>query len=138
MGYPADAARGVDASMHGSGGVQGILQQHEANSNPYTRYYVEACKATGDPELAHNSDYNGPSQFGSAYGQAFIGRDGIRSDTYSAWIRNIGALKRQNLTVAFYAFVSSVVVEGGVTKGVNVRFGKNKAALKTAPDIEMW
>jgi choline dehydrogenase len=135
QGYPAELEKGVDASYHGTGGVQGILQQHKENSNPYTTYYVEACKNTGDPELAHTADYNGASQFGSAYGQAFVGRDGIRSDTYSSWIRNTGALKRPNLTVAFYAYVSTVVVESGITKGVKVRFGKDKTALKTAPEL---
>ncbi|KAI9024556.1 hypothetical protein DFJ74DRAFT_665517 [Hyaloraphidium curvatum] len=132
QGYPGEK---VDTEFHGVGGVQGILQQHEGNSNPYTKLFVESGPKTGDPELKYNEDYNAASQFGMSYGQAFVGRDGIRSDTYSAWIRNTGALKRPNLTVSFYTYVTQVVVEGGVTKGVKVRFGRNSEELRKAPDV---
>lgn len=74
--------------------------------------FIEACEANGIP---HNEEYNAEKQFGASMLQFTI-KNNIRQSTATAFLKPV--LKKKNLTVKTGSHVSRILIENGITKGV--------------------
>jgi choline dehydrogenase len=98
--------------LRGTGGPMRI--DRVLNRHPLSEAFLQSSVAAG---VAHNDDYNGPTQDGISFTQVMM-RDGMRSSAESAYLAPVRG--RANLRVLTRSLVRRIVVEDGRAVGVEL------------------
>mmetsp|Transcript_12695 Transcript_12695/g.22615 ORF Transcript_12695/g.22615 Transcript_12695/m.22615 type:complete len:595 (+) Transcript_12695:112-1896(+) len=121
----------LDPDSHGTDGplhVTAVWDEiYKMWSKDVSSRFVDACDASG---VRRTGDYNGPAQEGASLSQVTT-KNGCRMDTATAFLRDTGAYKRENLTVMGHAHVARVVFQGSKAVGVTFKVGDNLERLKS-------
>jgi choline dehydrogenase-like flavoprotein len=116
-----------DARWHGRGGELEV-EVPEA-INPLARAFVEAAVSVGH---THNTDPNGPSQYG--FGQTHVTqRNGVRSSASRAFLSPVS--HRPNLTVFTDTLTEKIDIEGSRAVGVTIVRGGKRRRLRAASEV---